>query len=638
MKTFSRLFLLPILLFPVLHSAAQCTSVRYIDTVFASHTLNSQVKYGSADPYGLLSNQDLYLDLYEPAGNTLSARPLIIYQFGGAYQIGDKRQPPIPEYGAYFARLGYVFAAIDYRIGFNTLDGKSAERAVYRAIQDVRAAMRFLGQRASLYRIDTTAIILTGSSAGCVTSFHTAFFKESDRPASTFGIPLENVDLGCMDCSGNNDNGGRSFRPLAIVNQWGAILDTSYIDATDQVPVVSFHGTQDNIVPYVSGPPFNLPIFPSMHGTLLIHRRLERMGIPNLLIPLNGFGHEPELLNPELKDTVLDYSRRFLYDVLKPAPLRSSGPSHVCSGDTAVFSVQLRPGSRYCWTVPSGVQIIGTPSNTLRLFFPDSGSFNIGVKEISRRNVEGELLAFSVRCDLQPHAAFSYSTSELSIQLQDGSFNVDSLLLELGDGRTIYTADTGFFYTSPGTYRLRMQVFNEGCSDDYSVWVSVDTCPRANYQFLQIQDSVLFSGSMTNSSAFIWNFGDGQSAGGRLQVHRYANPGTYTVQLIVQNSLGCADTFSREVIYTGGSLVEDQEEGLFSLSPNPTDQWLSFTGSALKGREWKIIDGSGKLIRRGKCSGKPERIDVSELASGTYSLLIEEGNEKPGIVKKWIRR
>jgi hypothetical protein len=91
-------------------------------------TVTSGIKFGEADPYGILGSQDLLLDLYVPTGDTLEKRPLLIYAFGGGFLIGLRNQPPIPQFCEHFARLGYVVASIDYRIGFTTTSTGSAER------------------------------------------------------------------------------------------------------------------------------------------------------------------------------------------------------------------------------------------------------------------------------------------------------------------------------------------------------------------------------------------------------------------------------------------------------------------------------------------------------------------------------
>ena len=271
-------------------TSAQCSSDRYTKQVFSNVTTTSGVQFGSALAYNGIIPQNLAMDIYEPTGDTISQRPLIVYAFGGGFLIGTRIDPPITGYCSYLARCGYVVASIDYRIGFNVLDGQSSERAVYRGVQDLRGAVRFLCQRYPQYRIDTTTIFLTGSSAGCFSGLHSCFMEQSEVPASAHGITLEPSDLGCYDCDVNADNNRRMPRIRGIINHWGAILDTIYIRTTakDRVPTISFQGDGDNIVPYISGPPFSLPIFPTVYGALPIHQRMDDIGLKNELHTLVG--------------------------------------------------------------------------------------------------------------------------------------------------------------------------------------------------------------------------------------------------------------------------------------------------------------------------------------------------------------
>lgn len=384
--------LLPLLLvfFGSKALAQNCNSVRYLDEVFEEVTVTSGIKFGEADPYGIIGSQDLLLDLYAPTGDVLEKRPLIIYAFGGGFLIGTRFQPPIPEYCQRWARMGYVVAAIDYRIGFNTTSSGSAERAVYRGVQDVRAAMRFLGQFSAGYGIDTTTIFLTGSSAGCFSAMHSTFMEETDRPQSSYGILLEPGDMGCADCSGNTYLNGRELRPKGIINHWGAILDTAYIDPTvkDNVPVISFHGTADLIVPYQSGSPFSYPIFPTVHGSAPIHQRLSNLGVMNELHAWEGIGHEPWLTEPRLIDTVFVHTPPFLYHIMQPQTSAISGDALVPIGALRTYSVSGWADSEFCWEVTGGT-IVADNGNAVNVLWDAAGTWTISVVEVSCIEVLG---------------------------------------------------------------------------------------------------------------------------------------------------------------------------------------------------------------------------------------------------------
>ncbi len=61
-----------------------------------------------------------------------------------------------------------------------------------------------------------------------------------------------------------------------------------------------------------------------------------------------------------------------------------------------------------------------------------------------------------------------------------------------------------------------------------------------------LPDPVNFINNSANGNTFTWNFGDGNGSMEENPTHEYANPGTYTVSLIVSDSTGC---FSPDTVY-----------------------------------------------------------------------------------------
>ena len=108
------------------------------------------IEYGEA-VNNLGNNQNLKLDIYKafPGVDTLDKKPLIMFVHGGGLVGGDKESEGAVELGYLYARAGYVYASIDYRIGWDNGDEESGcggdtvdlFRATYRAVQDVKGAL-----------------------------------------------------------------------------------------------------------------------------------------------------------------------------------------------------------------------------------------------------------------------------------------------------------------------------------------------------------------------------------------------------------------------------------------------------------------------------------------------------------------
>ena len=113
-----------------------CASGRYQQPLFSSVATNLDVVYGeNAQPTVVNPNarQTLYLDMYEPAGDTLAQRPLIVLAFGGSFVFGDRKSPDIVELCRRFAKMGYVAVSIDYRLTPELLFNGN-EQILYKAV------------------------------------------------------------------------------------------------------------------------------------------------------------------------------------------------------------------------------------------------------------------------------------------------------------------------------------------------------------------------------------------------------------------------------------------------------------------------------------------------------------------------
>ncbi|MCH7658191.1 MAG: T9SS type A sorting domain-containing protein [Bacteroidetes bacterium] len=260
------------------HSFAQ----RYLTEIFTDVTVESDVKY--AENYSVLTGvpdmENLLMDIYQPDGDTLSQRPLIIMAHAGSYlpkglntlPFGNKADSSMVEMCTQFAKRGWVAVSMNYRLGWNPLAPLQEDRAgtimmaVYRSMQDVKACVRFFRKDAAtdnLYKVDTVKITAGGSNTGGYAALTTAYldkveeinltkFLDSDGNSfinqAIFG-GFDGED-GHPDYNYYNHPGYTSDIQL-VLNMGGAIGDTSWMEAGD-IPVVAFHGILDPTTPYLT--------------------------------------------------------------------------------------------------------------------------------------------------------------------------------------------------------------------------------------------------------------------------------------------------------------------------------------------------------------------------------------------------
>jgi acetyl esterase/lipase len=96
------------------------------------------------------------LDLYLPSGS--GPFPLIVYVHGGGFRMGDKSLPVNRGIVAQLLSRGYAVASLNYRL--------SGEAKFPAAIQDVKAAVRWLRAHAGEYDLDPDKFGAWGDSAG----------------------------------------------------------------------------------------------------------------------------------------------------------------------------------------------------------------------------------------------------------------------------------------------------------------------------------------------------------------------------------------------------------------------------------------------------------------------------------------
>lgn len=294
---------------------------RYCSQIFNNVTVTSNVTYGSA----VKSNgqtQTLLMDIYQPTGDTVSRRPLIVLAHGGSFIGGVKTNQDVVELCNRFAKHGYVTASIEYRVGFFPFDSVNATRAVIRATQDMKAAIRFFRKDAATtktYKIHPSYIFAGGSSAGAFMALHHAYMDKLSEVPTWANI----ATLGGID--GNSGNPGYQSDVNAVINLCGALGDSVWIEQGN-IPFVSMHGDKDQTVPYGSAIIYvsGFPII-NVDGSASLKKRADNLGVPNPFYTFWGADHVPfagtSATNIAYMDTTVSYVRNFLCPLLLQASL-----------------------------------------------------------------------------------------------------------------------------------------------------------------------------------------------------------------------------------------------------------------------------------------------------------------------------
>jgi poly(3-hydroxybutyrate) depolymerase len=289
----------------VLSGTLNAAPVRYKEPVFTAVATASNIQYGSAITYAGAA-QNLLLDVYQPAGDTAKARPLFVFVHGGGFSGGAKTDGDIVYLCQTFAKKGYVTASFEYRLQSPLSDKQTMGAEVLRAVQDAKAAVRYMRAHRADYRIDDSRIMMGGTSAGGVLSLEYAYFDADEVP--------DYIDTNAIGgVEGRSGTPGVSSAINGIMNCWGGVGDSTWL-YDGRLPVISFHGTADQTVPYDIGYSLGNPDLVTF-GSACVHRVLTRAGVRSVLKPFPGMGHGVPGGDPRV-DTLVSMAADFAYDVL----------------------------------------------------------------------------------------------------------------------------------------------------------------------------------------------------------------------------------------------------------------------------------------------------------------------------------
>ncbi len=255
-------------------------------------------------PYVTGGHERQRLDLYFPPGNG-SARPLVAWIHGGAWQGGSKDDCPAQ---ALVAR-GYVVASIGYRL---------SQHAIYPAqIEDCKAAVRWLRAHASEYEIDPQRIGVWGASAGghlaallgTTGDIHDFDVGENlSQPSKVqcvidwFG-PTDFQHYGDMSKAPKQDPNGPFSRligglPADKPDQVKRSSPVNYVQS-DAAPFLIMQGDKDTIVP--------------AQQSEILDAALRQAGVESTLKILPGAGHGgPGFSSPENVQAMTDFLDKHL--------------------------------------------------------------------------------------------------------------------------------------------------------------------------------------------------------------------------------------------------------------------------------------------------------------------------------------
>lgn len=476
--------LLSLVLFTVANVWAQ---QRYLDEIFPNVNETSNVRFSTNVPepkagggwYEVITglpinakehdtrNRNLLMDIFRPAGDNNTNRPALIVCFGGGFVQGDRKMADIRALAVRMAKRGYVTAAIDYRLGMNIFNEGAAYRAVYRGLQDGRAAIRYFRANAASLGVDPNQIFIAGHSAGALIALQNAYLdRDGERPSDTrntryrwgafFGSRNYNLpDQGCLDCVG--DNRSVSGKANAVVSFAGAVGFLEHIEGSSDIPNVMFHSSDDNTVPFNSGQPFSSISFlvvgfdlPTVQGSNRINGRASSVNAPKAFYSYSNRGHGVHVNGSNganLHSDILPRVSQYLYDTrLRPAGFSIAGTSvvNMRSSNTQTYTFDGSEGANVRWQFEGG-KVVKQEGNQVTIRWNTPGEHRLGAIPYGKNGAKGEMVSVPVlvlgggddlKAELQMYP--NPSAEVLKVKLNEETINQVKVVVYNERGQAVY--------------------------------------------------------------------------------------------------------------------------------------------------------------------------------------------------------
>jgi PKD repeat protein len=149
-----------------------------------------------------------------------------------------------------------------------------------------------------------------------------------------------------------------------------------------------------------------------------------------------------------------------------------------------------------------------------------------------------------------PVASFSPDTvgcSPLVVQFRNTSLYGETYIWGFGDGQFSVEKNPVHTYYMPGSYIVKLIVYNAAGESVHNGIITVYQNPSALFEVyptdvINNEQIVVFSNNSIHDASSLWLFGDGNTSTEENPYHKYESEGVYNVTLVVVSEDGCVDS------------------------------------------------------------------------------------------------
>ncbi len=211
-----------------------------------------------------------------------------------------------------------------------------------------------------------------------------------------------------------------------------------------------------------------------------------------------------------------------------------------------------------------------------------------------------------------------------------------------GDGVKSNDAAPTYQYqtTSAQTFTVQLKAEVEGgCADSSSKTININPLPTTCDFTISgspgsastIEHSFVPNGTATGVS-YIWLTGDGNSvtSNGSGASYRYNGPGKYCVKMIAKDAnTGCECSETKCITLTTDITNAESMNNAVSVYPNPNSGVFNVSLDAVISGEMTVMvyNTIGELVKTIVVNGTSTVVDMSDVASGVYSVKVIADNQ-----------
>ena len=176
-------------------------------------------------------------------------------------------------------------------------------------------------------------------------------------------------------------------------------------------------------------------------------------------------------------------------------------------------------------------------------------------------------------------------------------------LWDLGNGTTSGLASPATSYIAAGTYTVSLTVTNASGTSTKTIsnYINVIASPTVNFiandslpgcapKTIQFTDLSLLNS--VGAGTYYWDFGDGNHSSLQSPSHVYTNAGSYTVTLLVTNSVGCSKTLTKtSYIQVSKPTADFTAVNVASCTLPLTTNFTNASSNGAVSYQWNFGDG-----------------------------------------------